>query len=76
MQPDQINTSAVALQIARVIARKHIESDRRLSKLDPLGKASAITTMANRMWDELDEEAEAAVREVLRQLAEPEPEAA
>jgi hypothetical protein len=64
----ELDLEKVARRIARVIAKKHIEADPKLRKLDALGKASAITTMADRMWDQLDEEAEAAANEVAAQM--------
>ena len=67
---DKLDLGLVAMTIARVIARKHIESEPRLRKMDGLGKVTAtVQTMAEGMWPELAEEAEAAAREVLAQLS-------
>ncbi len=66
----EIDHERVARAIAKVIAKKHIESDPKLRKLDALGRLSAIQTMADQMWDQLDEEAEAAATEVAMQMQE------
>lgn len=61
--------SVVAHDIAREIARKHIEADKALAKLDGLGKAAAIHTMALRMAAEVKEEATAAIKAVRAEIA-------
>lgn len=55
------DVEAVAHAIARVIAKKTIESDPQLRRMDALGRASAATTMANNMAPELHDEAKAAI---------------
>lgn len=52
----------VAYRIAQVVARKTIEG-RTFDRLDALGKASAVHTMAERMVPALMDEAEVAYRE-------------
>ena len=66
----QLDYEPIAKAIARVIALKHIATDPELRKLDALGKASAVTQMANNMWAELDDEAEAAANAVAIQMQE------
>lgn len=61
--------SIVAHAIAREIARKHIEADAALAKLDGLGKATAVHTMALRMAAEVKEEAAAAIKAVRGEIA-------
>lgn len=62
---------AVAYAVARVIASKHVQADPALRRLDGLGKASAVHTMAARMAPELYAEAEAAMEAVMSRLTEP-----
>lgn len=55
------DVQAVAYAIARVIAKKTIESEPGLKAMDALGRASAATTMAMQMAAELEDEAKAAI---------------
>lgn len=55
------DVEAVAYAIARVIAKKTIDSDPSFRRLDALGRASAATTLANNMAPELHDEAKAAI---------------
>lgn len=61
--------ACVAHAIGREIARKHVEADAALAKLDGLGKAAAIHTMANRMAAEVKEEAAAAIKAICAEVA-------
>lgn len=56
----------VAYAIGRVIAKKTMAEDPILARMDGLGQASAVHTMAVRMTNELLEEAAAAYAESLK----------
>lgn len=72
MPPDRAEMlEAVAYAIAKVIAAKHVQADLGLRRLDPIGKASAVHTMAAAMVPELLAEAEAAINAVRVRLTEP-----
>jgi hypothetical protein len=65
-----VDAARVGYALAKCIAKKHVVGDPVLRRLDPLGNAAAIHTMALRMADELREEVEIVLGEVRLQLRE------
>ena len=67
---ETVDLMRVAYAIARVVAKRTLDEDAALQRLDALGKASAVHTMAVNMTPRLMDEAQAAVDAVLRQVGE------
>lgn len=69
--PADLDLNAVAYAIGRVLAMKAVLEDPKLSKLDALGRSTAIHSMTQVMAASLTAEAEAAIRAVVAQLRDP-----
>lgn len=63
-----VDGERVAYALAKLIAKRHVQEDPRLSRMDGLGQASAVHSMAVRMAGELREEVEIVLGEVRLQM--------